>query len=294
MQIGIPPPSFRLPAGTHVGRVRLQVSDLERSLGFYRDLIGFHVHELTCGKTPRAMLGAKGEPGVLLELDEKPGARPVPRRGLLGLYHFAVLLPNRPSLGAFLKHLRREGAHVGLADHAYSQSTYLTDPDGLGIEVYADQPRETWTYRDGEIVGTIDPLDTAALMQLAGETAWTGLPPGTTIGHVHLHIGDLNPATAFYHAGLGFDKVGWSFPGAVFVSAGGYHHHVGLNNWAAGSPSASDADARLLDWQLVVPDGKTRKALEENLREEGFAVDHAGDDALVRDPWGTIVRISVI
>src|SRR5262245_30022431 len=294
MQIGIAPPSFRLPAGTRVGRVRLQVADLERSLNFYRDLIGFHVHELDCGKTARARLGAQGAQEVLLELDEKSGARPVPKRGLLGLYHFAVLLPTRPALGAFLKHLRKESAHVGLADHAYSQSTYLTDPDGLGIEVYADQPRETWTYRDGEIVGTIDPLDTAALMQLAGDLTWQGLPAGTTIGHVHLHIGDLNPATAFYHAGLGFDKVGWSFPGAIFVSAGGYHHHVGLNTWAAGSPAATNADARLLEWQLIVPDGKSRKQLEENLRESGIRVDHAGDDLVAKDPWGTVVRISVI
>jgi len=270
------------------------VSDLERSLGFYRDLIGFHVHELVCGNTARAMLGAEGQPDVLLELDEEPGVRSVPRRGLLGLYHFAVLLPNRPALGAFLKHLRKAGAHVGMADHAYSQSTYLTDPDGLGIEVYADQPRDTWMYRDGEIVGRIDSLDAAALMRLAGDITWQGLPTGTTIGHVHLHVGDLNPASAFYHAGLGFDKVGWSFPGAIFVSAGGYHHHVGLNNWAAGSPSASPADARLLDWQLIVPDAKTRRALEENLRESGIGVDHAGDDLVARDPWGTVVRISVV
>ena len=170
---GIAPPGYRLPDGARVGRVRLQVADLERSLAFYQSVVGFRVIDRGEGQ---ARLGAFESDAVLLELTEKLGVRSVPRRGLLGLYHFAVLLPNRPALGAFIAHLGQTRVQVGMADHSYSQSIYLYDPDGLGVEVYADQPRETWVVRDGQYVGTVDPLDVGALVQLAGDTVWAGLP----------------------------------------------------------------------------------------------------------------------
>ena len=269
--------------------MRLQVADLERSLVFYQSVVGFRVIDRMEGQ---ARLGAHGSDSVLLELHEKAGVRPVPRRGLLGLYHFAVLLPNRPALGAFITHLGQTRVQVGMADHSYSQSIYLYDPDGLGVEVYADQPRETWVVRDGEYVGTVDPLDVGALVQLAGDTVWSGVPAGTTIGHVHLYVGDLEQAAVFYHHGLGFDRTG-SFPGALFVSAGGYHHHVGLNIWAAGAPVASDQDARLLEWQLVVPDRGDVTALAANLARTGVASAHETDDLVARDSWNIAVRVAV-
>ena len=270
---GIAPPGFRLPARSHVGSVRLQVADLERSIAFYRDVVGFTGIARTNGG---ARLSARTGGPVLLELDEKPGVRPVPRRGLLGLYHFAVLLPTRQALGAFVRHLADVPMQIGMADHSYSQSIYLYDPDGLGIEVYADQPRETWVVRNGEYVGTVDPLDVSALLAIADPAPWPGLPAGTTIGHVHLYIGDLAEAAAFYHAGLGFDRIG-SFPGALFVSAGGYHHHVGLNTWAAGAPVAGDARcaaprmaidrARSSDGRRPRPPSRGRPASRPNATE---------------------------
>jgi catechol 2,3-dioxygenase len=223
-----------------------------------------------------------------VELREKRTARPVPRRGLLGLYHFAVLLPSRDALGAFLMRMDAAGLRPGMADHGYSQSLYLNDPDGLGIEVYADQPRETWVHRDAEIVGRVDPLEIDELVTLGEHYVWTGLPASTKIGHVHFFIGDLDEGSRFYHAGLGFDKVGWSFPGALFVSAGSYHHHVGMNTWAAGAPVASDDDARLVEWELIVPDVH---AVAHSLRREDFDVAVEADTLVTRDPWDIAVRI---
>ena len=165
--------------------------------------------------------------------------------GLLGLYHFAILLPDRQALGRFVTHLAEVGAHAGSADHLVSEALYLSDPDGLGIEVYADRPRASWTTSgDGderaEIVMATEPLDLRSLVGEAGGERWTGMPAGTVIGHVHFHVGAIREAEAFYHAALGFDKTAWTYPGALFLSAGGYHHHVGTNIWAAGSPAATD------------------------------------------------------
>ena len=269
--------------------MRLQVANLERSLAFYQSVVGFRGIDRVGGI---ARLGAHENDSVLLELHEKAGVRPVPRRGLLGLYHFAVLLPTRPALGAFIAHLGDTRVQVGMADHSYSQSIYLYDPDGLGVEVYADQPRETWVVRDGQYVGTVDPLDVGALVQLADDTAWAGLPSGTTIGHVHLYVGDLDQAAAFYHHGLGFDQSG-SFPGALFVAAGGYHHHVGLNVWAAGAARATDADARLLEWELVVPSPADVDAAAHSVSTSA-SVERQGTAVVVRDPWNITVRITPV
>jgi catechol 2,3-dioxygenase len=287
---GIPPPAYRLPAAADVGRVRLQVADVERSLGFYRDLLGAVVLDRSgpWGGN-RVMLGAQGDAEVIVELHEKRSVRAVPRRGLLGLYHFALLLPSRAALGALLMRLDAASVRPGMADHAYSQSLYLTDPDGLGVEVYADQPRDTWIIRDREIVGKVDPLDVDELVTLGETHTWTGLPEGTGVGHVHLFVGDLAVAARFYHEGLGFDRVGWSFPGALFLSAGGYHHHVGLNIWAAGAPPAGDEDARLLDWELRHADPDD---LSRNLQQRGFVVEENEGAVVARDPWGIAVRMT--
>lgn len=286
------PPGFRLPATTTIGRVALQVADLDRSLAFYEDIIGFQrIERGTRGGRPHALLGAGAGGDALLELREHPGARPVPRRGRLGIYHFAVLLPTRRDLGRFLTHAMAQGIHVGLADHAVSEASYLVDPDGMTIEVYRDRPPSEWTVTpEGEIVVTIDPLKTTQVIDAAGTRAYDGLPAGTTIGHMHFFVGDLASAETFYYDGLGFDKAAWSIPGALFVSAGGYHHHVGLNTWAAGAPVATDDDARLLEWELTLPDRQAVETARESLRLAGADVATEGD-AAARDPWGNRVRL---
>jgi len=285
---GIAPPGYRLPAATVLGTVRLQVADLARSLAYYERVLGMRVLDRGNGV---ARLGAAEASTPLLELHERPGAAPVPRRGRLGLYHFAILLPDRPALGRFVRHLSDIGERAGMSDHFVSEAIYLTDPDGLGIEVYADRPRSAWRQEDGQLVMTTVALELDDLLESAGGSGWTGMPAGSVVGHVHLFVGDLEPAAAFYHVGLGLDKTVWNYPGALFLSAGGYHHHVGTNTWAAGAAPAGPGDARLLEWELVVPTDDAVAATLASLERGGADVARSGAQGVARDPWGTAVRV---
>ena len=284
---GIAPPGYRLPAATRLGKVVLQVADLDRSVEYYRRVVGF---SLLKRAGDRASLGPSTGP-VLLELHERTGARPVPRRGLLGLYHFAILLPGREALARFLRHLGEVGEHAGMSDHLLSEAIYLTDPDGLGIEVYADRPRESWQSVDRQVVMATNPLDVRSLLLVAGDEPWTGLPEGTVIGHVHLFVGAIEPAARFYHDGLGFDKIVWNYPGALFLSAGGYHHHLGTNTWAAGAPPARPEDARLLEWEVLVPEADDAARALASIASLEAPVERDATGGVARDPWGTAVRI---
>src|SRR5437868_1723617 len=197
---GQPPSGYRLPDATHLGGVKLQVGDLSRSLAYYEETLGLAVQRR---EGPLAILGAHGDTRPLVELHERRGARPAPPRSRTGLYHFAILLPDRPSLGRFLLHLAGTHARAGSADHLVSESLYLQDPDGLGIEVYADRPRETWRRVGRELMMATDPLDADGLIEAAGGTLWGGMPKGTVIGHLHLHVGEIAAASAFYSEALG-------------------------------------------------------------------------------------------
>jgi catechol 2,3-dioxygenase len=284
---GAAPSGFRLPDSTHVGAVRLQVADLSRSLNYYERVLGLSVLDRS---RDAATLAADGSRRAMVHLHAKPGIQPAPRRGAFGLYHFAILLPDRAALGRFAAHLSRLHIPAGTADHLVSESFYLTDPDGLGIEVYADRPREMWPIRGREIAMAVDPLDVAELIAAAGPAVWESAPAGTTIGHMHLHVGDLERAEAFYHSALGFDKTMWSFPGALFLAAGGYHHHLGTNTWSPGR-SATDDQARLLEWELVVPDADAADAVAASVSRAGYHADHTDAGWTVSDPWGTRLRI---
>jgi len=285
---GIVPSGYRLPNETHVGRVRLQVSDLDRSIAYYESIIGLRAIERA---DHIAKLAAHDDDTVLVELHEKPGVRAVTRRGHIGLYHFAILLPDRPSLGRFVQHLAASRAYAGMSDHFVSEAVYLQDPDGLGIEVYADRPRSSWRAVDRQLSMTTEQLDVDNLVAAAHGEPWTGAPAGTRIGHVHLHVRDIELAEAFYHEGLGLDKVVWNYPGALFLSAGGYHHHLGTNTWAAGAPTPTDDDARLLEWEVVLPDAVGIDGAARSLESRGFAVERDGAEIVAHDPWGTQLRL---
>jgi catechol 2,3-dioxygenase len=230
-----------------------------------------------------------GAPGgrPLVELHEQPGVRPVPRRGLLGLFHFAILLPDRASLGRFVSHLGQHDVAVGSADHLVSEALYLNDPDGLGIEVYRDRPRAEWSARDRQLAMATDPLDVRGVLAAGEGVLWTGVPAETTMGHVHLSVGDIARGKVFYHDALGLDMMVWDYPGALFLAAGGYHHHLGTNTWAQGAPAATDQDARLLDWELVLPAASDVEAASASIRGKGFTV----ADGVTADPWGTQLRL---
>ena len=285
---GIRSQGYRLPDGTHPGAVRLLVSDLARSVRYYEQILGLTVVARTGSA---ASLAPQGSARPLVELETRPGTRPSEPRAALGLYHFALLLPSREDLGRFLQHLSSLGARAGMADHFVSEAVYLTDPDGLGIEVYADRPRDAWKQNGRELVMTTEPLDAAGLVAAAAGTAWQGLPAGTVMGHVHLHVGDIDEAAAFYHAALGFDKVVWSYPGALFMSAGGYHHHLGTNTWSHGPRPAAD-QARLLSWDLIVPREEDARAAARSLAAGGYSTEEASGAFLAADPWGTALRIT--
>ena len=287
---GLAPKGHRLPDELRLGPVRLQVSDLARSADYYQEVLGLRILDRTA---TTASLGAEGEGAPLVELVEKPGARPAPRRGRLGLFHFAILLPDRPSLGRFVRHLGAIGAHAGAGDHLVSEAFYLQDPDNLGIEVYADRPRNSWRRKGRELMMATDPIDMAGLLAAAGDTTWSGMPTGTRMGHLHLHVGDLERATAFYGEGLGMDRTVWEYPGALFFGAGGYHHHLGNNLWAgAGATPAGPDDAQLLEWTMVFPAGGSLGATVDSLQRWGFTTERQEETVLTRDPWGQELRLT--
>jgi catechol 2,3-dioxygenase len=280
----VAPRGFRLPDATRVGAVHLQVSDLSRSLDYYQQVIGLRVLSATGDD---ATLGAPGADRPLVTLRTRPGVTAA-RRGAFGLFHFAILLRDRAALGRFAAHLSALAVRVGMADHLVSEALYLWDPDDLGIEVYADRPRPAWQRRGRELAMATDPLDLAGVIAAGAGAPWDGVPPGTTMGHVHLHVGSLDAAEAFYHQAIGLDKIVWSYPGALFLSAGGYHHHLGTNTWSAGARRAGQDDARLLEWTLVLPSGDDVEAAEGRLRAAGY--DARG--GVVEDPWGTTLRLT--
>ena len=266
-----------------VGRVGLIVSDVQRSLEFYAGVIGLHV----LSQTPHfAQLGVAEENRVLLELEQRPDVRPL-RGKRLGLYHAALLLPSRAALTSFANHLSQREIYAGSSDHLVSEAFYLRDPDGLELEVYADRARNVWPWRGEQLELATLPLNFADLF-LTPHTAWKGVPPGTSIGHMHFYIGDLKRAERIYREGLGMNVRTQGFPGALFLAAGDYHHHVGLNTWAGSVPSASEADARLGWWELCVPD-RQLSALQGQMRASGWQPGPGG--ALV-DPWGISVRLT--
>ena len=287
-QFGVAPSGYRLPEATQLGAVHLQVADLARSVAYYTQVIGLRVLEAS---SRPVRLAAHGDSRTLIALHERPGAAPVPRRGRLGLFHVAILLPDRAALGRFLAHLIAIGAHPGMSDHLVSEALYLNDPDGLGLEIYADRPRESWQVQNRQLVMATEPLDVHSVIAAANGVEWSGAPAGTKIGHVHLHVGDLVLASEFYHKAVGLDRIVWSYPGALFLSAGGYHHHLGTNTWASGAEPAGPDEARLLEWTIEVPTSADAQAVAASLATHDVAT--APDDGafVTRDPWGTSLRV---
>ena len=278
---------FRLPDAAHIARAHLRVSSLSEALAFYLDILGFRLVERE-GDTAALSATGAGPPQILVT--GLPGASRKPR-GTTGLYHVAVRLPGEAALGRLLRRLMdQDWPLLGLSDHLVSEAIYLNDPDGNGFEFYCDRPREQWVHRAGQVEMATELLDADALLQAAGVGPWAGIDPGTDLGHVHLHVSDLQLAEAFYHDLLGLDITQRSYPGALFLAAGGYHHHVGVNVWAGLGAPWPPADAvGLLSFGFHVPDVVVWQALVRRLSSAGVAVEEWRRDetwvsALVRDP----------
>ncbi|HSC01908.1 MAG TPA: VOC family protein [Solirubrobacteraceae bacterium] len=276
---------------TALGSVRLTVSDLDRSRTFYERAIGLRATELDDGTIG---LGSAGG-AALVELRGDSSAPRLSRRAP-GLYHLAILLPTRLDLAFALARLvQTQWPLDGASDHLVSEALYLSDPDGNGIEIYRDRPRADWRYDGGQLQMSTLPLDLNDLVgQLRGATELQAeVPAGTRIGHVHLQVAELGQAEAFYHAVLGFDVIVRSYPGALFVSAGGYHHHIGLNTWhSAGAAPAPAGSVGLRSFTIELPDRRELAAVLARIEGAGLATTRGADGVLVRDPWGTGVVLT--
>jgi catechol 2,3-dioxygenase len=279
---------FSIHPETRVSSVHLTISDLERALHFYRDTLGFRVlerKESTVALTPDGT-------APLITLTGQPNARPRPRR-TTGLYHMAILVPTRADLARTLHHLTEVGYPLeGWADHLVSEAIYLADPEGNGIEIYRDRARDQWPRRNGQIQMATDPLDVDGMLAEADKRSWDGLPPQTRIGHIHLQVSDLRQAEMFYHGLLGFDVVTRDYPGALFVSAGGYHHHIGLNTWAGtGAPQPPPDSAGLRDFTLTLPDRAEWQRMVERLKQAHVELSEQDDGISLHDPSGNGIRL---
>lgn len=275
-----------LPAGLALGVAELAVSSLPRSVAFYERVVGLRRLWQEPGV---AELGGAGGPAIL-RLVERRGAAPKPREAA-GLFHVAILLPERRDLAITLARLIRERLRIGASDHLVSEALYLDDPDGNGIEIYRDRPRAEWAHRGGEIVMATEPLDAEGLLDLLtpGVDLDAAQPAGTRIGHIHLQAGDLAAARAFWIDAVGFEPT-TTYPGAAFMSAGGYHHHLAVNVWASrGRGPAPEGSAGLVSFEAILPDAAAVETVAARLDAHG--VPYKRDEGVLRvaDPWGTTV-----
>lgn len=286
--------SYPLPIhpAAQIGTVRLKVRDLEKSLQFYHETVGFQVLkqydqtvELTAdGKQPLLILDAKPEYRVLREMS------------VSGLYHFAILLPDRLSLGLALRNLIKHQIPVGQGDHLVSEALYFNDLDGNGIEIYADRPRESWQKdSSGEYIMTTDPVDVDSLLTASEAAEWNGLPARTRIGHVHFHVGDLQKAEQFYTQVLGFEVTSHYGKAALFIAAGGYHHHIGLNVWAgAGAPPAPEDAVGIRYFTTTLPDASALEAVISRLEEANVPYERELTGISLHDPFGIGIKFEVM
>jgi catechol 2,3-dioxygenase len=282
-----------LPAATHIGTAALTIANLDRSVQFYTRVLGFHELERN---EQTAVLGTQGG-NPLLALVQQSGATPQPAY-TTGLYHIATLLPSRNDLARVLAHMAQEHYPLsGFADHLVSEALYLDDPDGNGLELYRDRPRAEWHWQDdGQVRMASDPLDVQQLLneglQSLTEQDWQGFPEGTMVGHMHLRVGNIQQAEQFYHGLLGFDIIA-HMPQALFVSAGGYHHHIGLNTWQSkDAPRPSVDSVGLRFFTVALPNQEEVQKVCARLQTAGVAVTEQKQGFLTRDPWGNVLFVT--
>ncbi|MEC4568214.1 VOC family protein [Paenibacillus sp. CMAA1739] len=274
---------------TKIGQVSLKVSNLERSIQFYTEVVGLQLLRQTADT---AELTVDGKHPLLI-LNYVENAVILSRQSAAGLYHFAILLPNRVALGLSLRNLLAHEIEIGQGDHDVSEALYIHDPDNNGIEIYADRPRDQWKKdANGYYMMGTDPVDAEGLIAISENLPWQGLPQGTVIGHVHFHVSNLLTAQQFYCDVLGFDITCRYGSSALFVSAGGYHHHMGLNIWAGeGAPPAPEQAAGLNYFELVVPDQQELDAITARLAAAGYGWQERDSAIYVTDPFRIQIKL---
>lgn len=281
---------FHQPPHQFVGSVSLKVQDLQRSIQFYQEIIGFKVLEQTERK---AQLTADGK-RVLLTIEQPHDVEPRNAR-TTGLYHFALLLPERSDLAAIVRHFVNHGIRFGSSDHLVSEALYLSDPDGNGIEIYADRDPSVWNWNDQEVDMATIMLDFQDLLaDERGNYSWTGLPEGTVMGHIHLQASELQQMEKFYTKGLGFEVVNRYGGQALFTSDGKYHHHIAFNTWAGvGIPAPSSNSAGLKSYSIVFPTESARDQAIAQLNGIGATVKNEENTWITFDPSQNEIHLEV-
>lgn len=279
----------KLPAATHIQFAHLRVADVNRICTFYAGELGLRV---VGERENRAALSATGRPPVLLQLTEDRHAPPRPPN-VPGLFHIAIRFANRGMLAsAVLKLLRRGYPLQGAADHAVSEAIYLADPEGNGVELYADRPRTLWRPRGGGVVMVTEYLDLNGLLAEAERVDASEVDMGIDIGHVHLSVSDLAKAQQFYAATLGFDVTTRSYPGALFLAAGGYHHHIGLNTWYSRGRSKNHTDSLgLIAFGIAVPESGWSDVRERIVASSVTILEQSPSSLLLQDNDGIGVEL---
>lgn len=277
---------FHQQPNTFVNQVHLIVEQLERSVSFYQGVLGFQISDRT-GSSISLTLNGKD---VLVTLEQPAGVSPKePRRS--GLYHYAILLPDRKELAKVLQHfIDIKYPLQGISDHLVSEALYLADPDGNGLEIYVDRPSESWEWIGEQVSMATEQVDLRSLLSEANGEKFTGLPSDTIMGHIHLHVSDLAKAAEFYIKGLGFKVVYQISNQALFISSGGYHHHIGLNIWnGKGIKAPSHNSVGLKYYTIVFADEITRDSTKKNLELLGYPV----NENTAVDPSGNHILLTV-
>ena len=269
-----------------MGTVALDVSDLATMRTFYQRAIGL---DLLREHDDGVELGVSDRP--LVELVHRPGAPRKPN-GTTGLFHLAILVPSRPDLARAIRRVvNAEWRFTGAADHLVSEAMYLDDPEGNGIEIYRDRPRSEWPQLDGRIQMASLPLDIDSILAETDEDTEV-MAPGTTMGHVHLQVADLVRAEEFYCDVLGFEVTVRGYPGALFVSVGGYHHHLGLNTWAGeGAPPPPPGSRGLRRFEVAVPSSDEVEGVARRAESAGYEVGREAGGVTLSDPFSNRVLI---
>ena len=274
---------------TTIGMVSLKVGDLDAQIEFYRRVIGLSVLREENG---RAKMGA-GERS-LVELIAQPRGQRVQQT--TGLYHLALRVPNRADLGSWLIHYTNLDSPYwqGASDHDVSEALYLSDPEGNGIEIYADRPKSEWTFfEDGRIRIVTEPINLQSLLDAAPEEAWAGMPAGTDMGHIHLRISSISESNVFYTERLGFDLKMAFYDSALFLAAGDYHHHIGLNTWQSkGAPVPPSYALGLAEFTIQCVDGGEIESVRQSLEAAGYPFQTENGDLSVTDPSGNRMRLT--
>ncbi|MEK9199511.1 VOC family protein [Ureibacillus sp. FSL E2-3493] len=266
------PTHFHKKPNKYISHVQLKVSNLQNSIEYYNTIIGFDVLEQT---NTTAILTFDGSTSVL-SLEEISDAQPL-KSGQTGLYHFALLLPTRKDLGNFIQHMIQQNARVGAGDHHVSEAFYLNDPDGNGIEVYADRPEQSWIWNDSTIYMTTEQVDVRSVLAEA-EGTWNGLPAGTVMGHIHLSVANISETENFYINALGYEVVTRFGNQASFISTGKYHHHIGLNTWnSLGGTPTPENGVGLKSFTIVLNNEIEAEKIKESLSTIGATVEQFVD-----------------